>query len=142
MAFDPTRKADLFVTVEGSPEIAQRTVASPHVENFYEQQTRLMMNNIGDIVAEGQALRREAEGLIVWRRFMGEGSTAKTWGPQQQAYAASYGPKLRARAVEFTAAVEARCTNPAQILDLIFSDKYRGQYPEDVTKQARAELGI
>jgi hypothetical protein len=149
MAFDVNRRADLFVSVEVSPSPAKRTpanpshtAAQPHAESFYEQQTRLMQTDVSEIVAEGRELRLESERLCAWARFMGEGTDAATWKDSRANYAANARLQLRERAAKLKSTVDARCENPARVLDLIFSNKFRGQYPEDLAKQARAELGI
>src|SRR5260370_37149343 len=82
-----------------APQIAVTTKASPatraesRVEwtkemREYQQEADLMRNDITSFCAEGRDIRSEVEGLIVWRRYMGEGSGSSTWGPTQQAHAA------------------------------------------------------
>ena len=95
-----------------------------------------------DLVAQGRALRAEAEGFIVWARFMGEGSAAATWGTSQRDYAAGWRAGHRARAAALKADIDAKCQNPARVMEHIFSGRIRSDYGDEVTRQARTELGI
>jgi hypothetical protein len=113
-----------------------------HVENEFETQAELLRRDITSFVAEGQNIRAEVEGLIVWRRYMGEGSGSSTWGPIQQAHAAQWIEVQRARLAKLKSSIETDRKNAAEILEYIFGDKTRGNYDASVTRQARQELGL
>jgi hypothetical protein len=108
----------------------------------YDEMAELARNDITSFVAEGRNIRAEVEGLIVWRRDMGEASAAPTWGPIQQAHAAYWIEYQRARLAKLKSDIETDGKNAAEIIEYIFGEQNRGRYDEAVTKQAREELGI
>src|ERR1700722_17134788 len=79
---------------------APATKASPQPANAYEAEAALLRHNIADVIAEGSALRAEAERFVPWCRWMGEGTASQTWGPVQQGYAADW--RIRHRALAAT----------------------------------------
>jgi hypothetical protein len=129
----PTTKA---LPAVKKPPVAQRL----NVTSEYD--AALLGNDITDVVAEGRVLREEAEGFIDWCRVMGESTAASSWGPIQQDCAAAWRKRHRALAAKLKSDIEAKCQNPTRIMEHIFGERYRGQYDADVTKAARAELGI
>ena len=147
MTFNPRASLDPYISIEGSDDKAPRAAKEspepqPHVTSEYDAMAESARNDITSFVAEGRDIRTEVEGLIVWRRFMGEASSAPTWGPTQQAYATHWITHQRARLAKLKSAIEADGKNVSEIIEHIFGEKYRGQYDENVTKQAREELGI
>ena len=108
----------------------------------YQEMADSACNDITSFVFEGRSIRAEVEGLIVWRRFMGESSAAPSWGPIQQGHAAHWITFQRAKLAKLKSDIEADGKNVSEIIEYIFGEKNHGQYPEVITQQARAELGI
>ncbi len=142
MTFDSTRKAEVFLTAEIAPSQTQRiapnldiAATQPHTESFGAGEVR-------DLGAVGQNLLSESAQLLAWARWNGEGTSGSKWTDSQQKYADDDRVKLRARAAKLKSDIEASGDNPTQVLDSIFNAKYGVQFPEELIKQARLELGI
>jgi hypothetical protein len=149
MSYDPNKPASVVITVDGKQYRGKRTVQTVPVtkpsqaESEFKDQIESMKNDITCFVAEGRQIRAEVEGLIVWRRHMGEASLAPTtWGPTQQAHAAHQITYQRARLAKLKSAIEAKRPDVVEIINSIFSKEYQSQYPAEVTEQVREELGI
>lgn len=129
---------------QGTAARPQSTVAQPHVEKFYEEQTRIMMNNITALIAEGRSLRLEANGLIVWCRHNNvDGGGVPPWGEHQKAYATDARLKMRERAAKLKADIQFEGRDVEKILNIIFDAKFRTYpYTEADELQARKDLGI
>jgi hypothetical protein len=151
MAFNPNAQVEHYISISVEPEPkivefpakrTEATVARSQAPSEFEQMAALMRNDITDFVAEGRDIRAEVEGLIIWRRQMGERSGSSTWGPVQETYAERWIKFQRERLSKLKSAVEAGSKNASEIIEYIFSAKNRGQFDEAVTEQARQELGL
>ena len=148
MSYDPHKRAD--IVMEGPDKapfaVKELPVAKPtQAESEFNEQMEHMMNDITSFVFEGRSIRAEVEGLIVWRREMGEGTGSQTWGPVQQNHAAHWISFQRERLAKLKAAIEAKrkdAKDASKIIESVFSKDYPSQYPAELTKQAVAELGI
>jgi hypothetical protein len=142
MTFDPNRRAEVFLTAEVAPSQTQRIAPNLDIAATQLHAESFGAGEVPDWVAVGQKLLSESAQLLAWARWNGEGTPGSKWTASQQKYADADRLKLRARAAKLKSDIEARCENPARVLDLIFNSKYGVQYPEELRKQARAELGI
>jgi hypothetical protein len=149
--FNPKAQTEPYISIEvAEPEqesvqesSPKQRVSKPSFEDQeYSRQTELMKNDITSFVAEGKDIRNEVEGLIRWKQFMGEASGSPKWGRTQQECAAHSIQTQRARLAKLRAAIAAKRPDGPEIIDYIFSPQNRTQHPEEITKQARLELGI
>src|ERR1700730_18125712 len=138
MTFNPKAQSDPSISLEVDHDKAPRTapklpVAKPsQAEIEGREQMEHLKNDITCFVFEGRSIRAEVEGLIVWRREMGESSAAPTWGPIQQAHATHWITFQRTRLAKLKDAIEAKRPDVSAIINYIFSEKNRGQYPESI----------
>ena len=125
-------------------ELTPRTPAAraknSQSDSFYEEMASL--RPLSHVYGNGRALRAEAERFVAWVNYMGEGSASTRWGQSQQNFAADWRARYRAYAAKLKIDIEAEGENLACVLDYIWGEKGRGQYPEEITMQARQELGL
>jgi hypothetical protein len=116
----------------------------PHFGTLYDQPIKLMKRGLTEVLAEGRALRLEANRLIVWCRHNNvDGASVSIWSEEQKAYAVADRLKLRARAAALKESIQLEGRDVEKILNLIFDAKFRTYpYTEADELQARAELGI
>jgi hypothetical protein len=151
MPFDPKAKSTPFISVEGpdqqppdrpaAPRRNFSVVSTPRPRDEYEEEIISMRREETALMTAIQSLRTEAERFVVWRRDMGEGTGANSWGEWQRLYTAHTHTQHCVAAAELKAIAEKKFPGQSQrLFDMIF--KIASRFGEAITLQARKELGL